>query len=771
MKKQIKIKSTGISIATSILAAVGALSFFVSKNVTAKNLSTILFYSSAVTGIVTAYKTWTDEQEVNEKLTRLLDKADKEVVDANTQLQRVNAKNLELQQSNLDLREKFELKDDEFELLKADDNALKMQLRVAEELVNQKAQELVDFQDSTDTRFQTFLKELILKISVGLDDKIEATYNGLDANCNELLKRPEYEAIHQELAKFQLSLEASHAEHMQLLDELVNFDCSGVTTLVEIKNTGEFVAEQFFRIMSELAALKVRYRNIRNLDERRALDEFQECEQFKITKADAIKNIRELSAHDQTIVEGLKERVNQYGHELSTEYQMLVRDLEKAHESVATLQQQIEKLAQPSTWKFAITHELKAGNLIIEFFRQKGIILDRSHALGDMYRATLHFHIDRNNRAVVAKELNEYSEQVQQYCKAIRPIEFTYDGESGLMIALLCMKTQPQEPPKDKDIYRFVEPSENFSAIIRKYHDHKLNGKPTIRVMGGTGGGKSLITKCIIKAYIEHEENWEIRLSDPMHGSDEDYWEIPKVATDSTSAHKAFKDFVKEFDARSAKSSTHPNQPVLAVFDEFDKQHSDQDKEQAKRVWTAIRHHSMRLILMGQSSQVGANGWQWDDMRNCTLLFIGDAIITATNKYKELGWDLKTKNRIDREYRLISDWMTIKNEELLPENQYRIGLLVCGAVVKFLELPKAVIGSIDKGKSWIVSQPWELSKGNSQLVEPTANSLVNKACPHCGSFEFKKNGKDKATRSIQQYKCSSCGKGFSDLENLANINS
>lgn len=357
----------------------------------------------------------------------------------------------------------------------------------------------------------------------------------------------------------------------------------------------------------------------------------------------------------------------------------------------------------------------------------------------------------------------------------IHKIDFSLLTVSPTITATIVIDRPPAI--KDEEIYRKhnLEKAENFGSIIRKYHNHKSNGKPTLRVMGGTGGGKSLATKVIIKSYVDHEDGWEIRLSDPQDGSPQDYWDIPKVAIDGSTAHKAFKEFVTEFDARKSGTSSHKNQKLLGVFDEFDKEHSDDDKEAAKRIWTAIRHQEMRLILMGQSSQVGVNGWHWDDMRNCTLLFIGDAIITAVGNYKELGFDLKTKNKIDRDYRTISEWMITKNDELElpPENNYRIALLVCGTFYKFLEIPKAVIGGIDNGRSWIVSKPWQISTNtqssvfsnsldDSQKELKTKNVEVKVECPKCGSEDIIKNGKDRKTKTVQEYKCKDCGHNFDD---------
>ncbi|MEO0933842.1 MAG: hypothetical protein AAFY21_08810, partial [Cyanobacteria bacterium J06641_2] len=106
-------------------------------------------------------------------------------------------------------------------------------------------------------------------------------------------------------------------------------------------------------------------------------------------------------------------------------------------------------------------------------------------------------------------------------------------------------------PPvlKDDEIYRFLEKSSAFGQIIRDAQNHRKGGKPTLRIMSGTGGGKSLVGKLIIQEYCNRENDYEIRLSDPLHGSDQDYWNCPKVATDKKSAHKAFLDYANEHKA------------------------------------------------------------------------------------------------------------------------------------------------------------------------------------------------------------------------------
>lgn len=316
-------------------------------------------------------------------------------------------------------------------------------------------------------------------------------------------------------------------------------------------------------------------------------------------------------------------------------------------------------------------------------------------------------------------------------------------------------------PPvlKDDEIYRFMERSSAFGQIIRDSQNHRKDGKPTLRVMSGTGGGKSLIGKLIIQEYCNRESDYEIRLSDPLHGSDQDYWNCPKVATDKSAAHKAFLDFVNEHKDRSNKTSTNKNQKILGLFDEFDKQHSQDDKKLAAEIWTAIRHSKMRLILFGQSAEVGNTGWTWDEMNNCSMLFLGDGIATAIKHYKDIGFSLKYKNQLQRQYEQIKDWAKSKNEGLDAAKQYRVALLVIGQDAKFLELPPAQIEPVTNKKSWVVSTSFEnISESKSNVKDsPVYTSTENSVpkCPHCHSTNLGGNGKGRK-------RCKDCNKSFSD---------
>lgn len=314
-------------------------------------------------------------------------------------------------------------------------------------------------------------------------------------------------------------------------------------------------------------------------------------------------------------------------------------------------------------------------------------------------------------------------------------------------------------PPvlKDDEIYRFLERSTAFGQIIRDAQNHRKGGKPTLRIMSGTGGGKSLVGKLIIQEYCNYEEAYEVRLSDPLDGSEQDYWNCPKVATDKKTAHQAFLDFANEHKARSNKTSNHKNQKVLALFDEFDKQHSQDDKDLAAEIWTAIRHNKMRLILFGQSSEVGSSGWTWDAMNNCSMLFLGDGIATAIKHYNDIGFSLKYKRDLLNKYEQVKDWLKSKNEGLDAAKQYRIALLVIGQEAKFLELPPAQIEPVSNNKSWVASVPFEKERDKpataatkQQSEENTiTESALKLRCDKCGSEDIKSKG--------NRYVCGGCG--------------
>lgn len=294
-------------------------------------------------------------------------------------------------------------------------------------------------------------------------------------------------------------------------------------------------------------------------------------------------------------------------------------------------------------------------------------------------------------------------------------------------LLIIQWRCERLKPLKDDEIYRILKPSSTSLKLIREATDHKKGGKPTLRIMGATGEGKGIIARALLADWVKYESG-EVWLSDPVDGSDEDRWECPKVARSSREARQLLKEYVGEFENRKNKVSSRKDVQVLALFDEFDKEHPKEDKELVKGIWTAIRHHKMRLILMGQSSEVGSNGWQWDEMNNCACLFVGSGISTAIKHAKDLGISRATASQLEAQKDQIMTWLDSKNQGLDAGSQYRVALLVIGEKARFLELPMAYEGAIENGKSVLVSHPWE---SLSDETKPTISE--SRVCPGCGS--------------------------------------
>ncbi|MFO5493523.1 MAG: transposase, partial [Cuspidothrix sp.] len=255
--------------------------------------------------------------------------------------------------------------------------------------------------------------------------------------------------------------------------------------------------------------------------------------------------------------------------------------------------------------------------------------------------------------------------------------------------------------------------------------------------------------KNLLHHYLNTWEQWELWLSDPQHGSFEDYWNCPKIAKSPSEASRVLETFIEEFTDRKNNQSSNPDIPVMAIFDETDKTFDKKQKSGIAQIWTEIRHRKMKMILIGQSGEVGKQGWTWDEMNNCGLMFIGDAIGTAIKHADDLGWSQDMKSKIPSIYAKVSEFFNNQNADIPVKNHYRLALLIDGMKYDFVEIPPALDGELSNNKSWLVSSPWQ-----SKAIKENADV----ACLSCGSLNIKKNGKlgDK-----QRYKCSDCGSNFS----------
>jgi hypothetical protein len=448
----------------------------------------------------------------------------------------------------------------------------------------------------------------------------------------------------------------------------------------------------------------------------------------------------------------------------------LLGQIELGRERIALLQQQLDGiLSEPKYLNVGYALHGKIANDIAKLiYELTGIPLE---VLGykqdeEITRVGLGYSKGAEVESII-KTIESLTKEISTALK-IHSITSVNLSDISPTIHLNFRKDAPK-PESVEAIYKAgLIPASQFCDAVAKATNHKTKGKPTLRVMAATGEGKGIAVKNLL-AYFADMEGWEIWLSDPLHGSEEDYWDTPKIATDVNKSGRAYELFCKlHHERHELKQPGFTDCSVLGVFDEFDKQHSDDDKENAKKIMTAIRHSQQRQILIGQCAEVGANGWAWDDMKNCSLLVLGASIGSLCKHLAtDMGWSTNKKNKVKREYERYSTWadnQNANNPDVPNENQTRIALLVSGDRYQFLEVPIAHKGILKNGKAIfrttltatslsINTQNSVSTNINSSLVIEDVKAVVR--CPYCTSTNLSKNGKDKKTRK-QLYICKDC---------------
>ena len=459
------------------------------------------------------------------------------------------------------------------------------------------------------------------------------------------------------------------------------------------------------------------------------------------------KNLKAIQEEFGTIADGCISAYKSDFSEVVNDGLTQSQELETLQNQILSLNGKLQDLSKPLQFVGA-SESARVGNSIINYYQSKlGITLDAIDFSSTDTGYKLLFHLSRNNRFIPCDQLNDGNnpDKIKELSGSLNSPKFV-QSERGNYVSLdIELRKVEKKSATIEDIRRLIEPSNKFGELVSKYHE----SKPTLRVMTRTGGGKGIAVKNLLNHYINYWEGWELWLSDPQHGSFEDYWNCPKIAKSPSEASNILEVFCGEFKARKENESLNPDIPVMGIFDETDKTFDKKQKGGISQIWTEIRHRKMKMILIGQSSEVGRQGWTWDEMNNCGLCFIGDAIGTAIKHADDMGWSSDMKTKIPSIYAKVSDFFNSQNADIPTKNHYRLALLIDGMKFDFVEIPPALDGELTNNKSWLVSSPWQ-----SKAIKEGQNI----ACVHCGSIDVKKNGK---SGDKQRYSCNSCSKSFS----------
>lgn len=435
---------------------------------------------------------------------------------ANEQLKSIsrilNEKNEELTNNNSGIKTKYNQQSIALDEAKADKEKLSQELEnknaalgILQQRVYQIQQdykvkmEELDFKlQQDDTRFGEVIKSFKGILLKDLSERIYRAYNNLNDSVisklsatNDDGSKP-YQNIEIQLQKFQASLQGSYDHHCGMLEELN--ELSGENVFLQ-------AIAIYSQITDEIASLRVKYRNILNIDERRALDDaYMTLSDYskKFTPISKAKSLLdEYSNYAKNQLHGLHGKIDENANsleEMREQLADLLNQLDREHLKISQLNQEIAKLKEPIIWKIAPNQATKAGNTIIVWCKSKGIHLDRSHYTGDKYEADLFFFTDRLNAAqtVDIKALNEEGENLAQLTHCIEPIKFTWDYESRLVVAHIVMLRREKATKSVKD---FLQPADKLIQFVRdSYH---------VGLWGSTGQGKTTAISNIIGGMVQ----------------------------------------------------------------------------------------------------------------------------------------------------------------------------------------------------------------------------------------------------------------------------
>ena len=616
--------------------------------------------------------------------------------------------------------------------------------------------------DAKDTRIEDFLENC----RTYTDTFFSLRKQNLDALQTNLENALRNEKINDSMIP---SIEKRIADIRGLKGELADF-------LVELKsmkiNSFKDVLDAIFTYDNKLSNVKTRWKDVHTQAYKNEVKSLQESLDNSWT-LDVVKERFESSMEE--VDKGITERYEALLLNNNTIYAQILETMDAQNLRIADLQQENNKLSDIVNNPFEMyggSHYADNANKVARYYSE---LLGKKLDCLDWEETELGYKLIfsvRRNPSITLNELkqNESLEQIAYLVQALDGTtpEFSIHSHNATVSLSVQTRRKIQTKPKTiEDIFREnnVIRADNFCSTVAKYHINK-SGKPTLRVMSATGGGKGIAVKNLVDYYLKNVDGYELWLSDPQNGSDEDYWDCEKAATTPATATALFNQFAQLLKARDALTATTPNIPILGIFDEFDKKHPLSDKKTASEIWTTIRHHAMRLILIGQSGEVGKNKWTWDEMTNCALLFITDAIATfIKHADKDLQMNPVKLDKFKTAYDKVKTHIDEINQDIDTENQYRLAALYCNGQALLLEIPPAHKGLLNDGRSWLATTPFEkVSETKSAEVLPKIEHILS--CPHCHSLNIRK--RDKKADGTQLYDCKDCSN--SPKKFIPNIN-
>jgi hypothetical protein len=758
MNISLKSASRSLTVVASLLCLGGVLSFLKSEE-NMKPLALNIIIASGTVAVTTQIASKIHEESANNQMKDYIVKSDKEWKKLNAEHQRQSQVLKETQVFRDELQQDFAKATDEIILKNQTIEILEGKVKQLVTSFEIKTQELDSKLQQEDMRYQELINVFKGLIFEHLNERIYNFFNSLDESINKKLESVDYQNIHENLIPFKDKLQLHYDTHCELLRNIQEIDGELPDIVTDILNI-------YSRIVDEQMALKARFRNLLNVDERRSLeDAYNTLADYSkthtpITKAkDLLGEYNNFQKNQlNNLGEKLEDNVNSLA-EMRGQVFDLIAQIEQISLEKVALKDELNKLNQPQIWRLAQgSNELTKGNIIIQYFWSKGIKLDRAFTTGDVYESKIYYHTDNNPRTLVFKELNEHSEALQQLCLTLKPITFDWDADKGLMVATLAWKAREKEEKLDELSDKAIE------RLARSWDTWKKHAKKwnRIRITGGSGAGKSPLTERIVSEQLQHKKVKAIdaiKLYNPQAGSRKDNWSFPSTGK----THQDSILGIAELTALCGRK--YQGGFGIWIFDEVDstlrqapgKQRPTKDDPEPEptmsanmlSIITQIDHTSQAVFYLGQGANTGKiPNTTKGDWNNLIAIHInGNA-----KDYLRLAdhIDSESKDKLMKQADLLQRYIDRKNLELgldrVDPGAYRYAL-----IDEYGEKQYYVLLPLFSADEFLDSLATPVQKETPANPVTPAVSLPQIQCPHCGSEKFHRHS---AVKDANKYRYS-----------------
>jgi len=743
MNIYLKSASRSLTVVASLLCLGGFMSFVKSKQPLALNI----IVASASVAISSEITSRNNHKKANQQLADIAANHTKEWQVLNSKFE---------QQSKV-LKETETLRDElQQEFSKASDTIiLKNQtVEILQDKVNQlvvsfevRTQELDSKLQQDDMRYQELISVFKGLIFEHLNERIYKFFNSLDESISKKLESEDYQAIHDNLVPFKDKLQIHYDTHCELLKSIDEIDG-------ELSDIVTDILGIYSRIVDEQTALKTRFRNLLNLDERRSLEDAYNTladmskTHTPITKAkDLLGEYNNFQKNQlNNLGDKLEDNVNSL-EEMRGQVFDLIAQIEKLSLEKLTLQQQLDEAKKPQQF-YGSGKIVEAGNRISLHYYKLGYKLDCLDWTETPTGYTLTFGI-RSNPAMTEKELfaDNLQEQLAAYTTALKGTLPTAEFNRQNCTLVLTVQLRPSTK---KEIDELSD--ESINRLARSWDTWKKHAKKwnRIRITGGSGAGKSPLTERIVSEQLQHKKVKgldAIKLFNPQAGSRKDNWSFPSVGKTHSDSIRGIAELT------TLCGRKYQGTFGIWIFDEVDstlrqapgKKRPTADDPEPERTMSAnmlsiitqIDHTSQAVFYLGQGANTGKiPNTTKGDWNNLVAIHInGNA-----KDYLRLAdhIDTESKDKLMKQADLLQKYCDRKNSELgldrVEPGAYRYAL-----IDEYGEKEYYVLLPLFSADEFLDSLATPLQKETPANPVMPAVFLPQIQCPHCGSEKFKKN--------------------------------